>query len=117
MTDPSAPLDRTLVPPALQDADALDALAADLGTPLFVYDEDDLRRRCREYAGLFGAGSVAYAGKAFLCVAMARLVAEEGVHLDVAIGGELHVALHAGCPPDRIDFHWNNQSPAHCDGA
>jgi diaminopimelate decarboxylase len=88
----------------------LDALAADLGTPLFVYDEDDLRRRCREYAGLFGAGSVAYAGKAFLCVAMARLVAEEGLHLDVATGGELHVALHAGFPPERIVFHGNNKS-------
>lgn len=112
MTDPSAPLDRTLVPPALQDADALDALAADLGTPLFVYDEDDLRRRCREYAGLFGAGSVAYAGKAFLCAAMARLVAEEGLHLDVATGGELHVALHAGFPPERIVFHGNNKSNA-----
>ena len=110
MTDPSAPLDRTLVPPALQDADALDALAADLGTPLFVYDEDDLRRRCREYAGLFGAGSVAYAGKAFLCMAMARLVAEEGLHLDVATGGELDVALRASFPADRIVFHGNNKS-------
>jgi diaminopimelate decarboxylase len=112
VTDPSAPLDRALVPAALQDADALDALAADLGTPLFVYDEDDLRRRCREYAGLFGLGSVAYAGKAFLCVAMARLVAEEGLHLDVATGGELHVALHAGFPPERIVFHGNNKSAA-----
>ena len=112
MTDRGAPLDRALVPSALQDPDALDALAADLGTPLFVYDEGDLRRRCREYAGLFGAGSVAYAGKAFLCVAMARLVAEEGLHLDVATGGELHVALHAGFPPERIVFHGNNKSTA-----
>jgi len=112
VTDRGAPLDRALVPSALQDPDALDALAADLGTPLFVYDEDDLRRRCREYAGLFGAGSVAYAGKAFLCVAMARLVAEEGLHLDVATGGELHVALHAGFPPERIVFHGNNKSTA-----
>jgi diaminopimelate decarboxylase len=110
MTDPSAPLDQALVPPALRDADALDALAAELGTPLFVYDEDDLRRRCREYAALFGAGSVAYAGKAFLCGAMARLVAEEGLLLDVATGGELHVALHAGFPPERIVFHGNNKS-------
>jgi len=106
----SAPLDRTLVPPALQDAGMLEALATELGTPLFVYDEDDLRRRCREYASTFGAGNVAYAGKAFLCVAMARLVAEEGLHLDVATGGELHVALHAGFPPERIVFHGNNKS-------
>ena len=108
----SAPLDRTLVPPALQEAGMLEALAAELGTPLFVYDEDDLRRRCREYVSTFGAGNVAYAGKAFLCVAMARLVAEEGLHLDVATGGELHVALHAGFPPERIVFHGNNKSTA-----
>ena len=108
----SAPLDRTLVPPALQDAGVLEALATELGTPLFVYDEDDLRRRCREYVSSFGAGNVAYAGKAFLCVAMARLVAEEGLHLDVATGGELHVALHAGFPPERIVFHGNNKSTA-----
>jgi diaminopimelate decarboxylase len=112
MIDPGAPLDRALVPPALQDADLLETLADGLGTPLFVYDEDDLRRRCREYAGLFGAGGVAYAGKAFLCVAMARLVAEEGLHLDVATGGELHVALHAGFPPERVIFHGNNKSTA-----
>ena len=108
----SAPLDPTLVPPALQDAGMLEALAAELGTPLFVYDEDDLRRRCREYVSTFGAGNVAYAGKAFLCVAMARLAAEEGLHLDVATGGELHVALHAGFPPERIVFHGNNKSTA-----
>ena len=60
----------------------------------------------------FGADTVAYAGKAFLCVAMARLVAEEGLHLDVATGGELHVALHAGFPPERIVFHGNNKSDA-----
>ena len=108
----SAPLDRALVPPALQDAGMLEALATELGTPLFVYDEDDLRRRCREYVGSFGTGNVAYAGKAFLCVAMARLVAEEGLLLDVATGGELHVALHAGFPPERIVFHGNNKSNA-----
>ncbi len=108
----SAPLDRALVPPALQDAGMLEALAAELGTPLFVYDEGVLRRRCREYVNAFGAGNVAYAGKAFLCVAMARLVAEEGLLLDIATGGELHVALHAGFPPERIVFHGNNKSTA-----
>jgi diaminopimelate decarboxylase len=106
----SAPLDRALVPPALQDPAALEALAAEYGTPLFVYDEDELRRRCREYAARFGGGNVAYAGKAFLCTAMAQVVAEEGLHLDVATGGELHVALHAGFPPDRVIFHGNNKS-------
>lgn len=106
----TAPLDRALVPPALQGAGTLEALAQEYGTPLFVYDEDDLRRRCRDYVAHFGAGNVAYAGKAFLCTAMARLVAEEGLHLDVATGGELHVALRAGFPPERIVFHGNNKS-------
>jgi diaminopimelate decarboxylase len=106
----TAPLDRALVPPALQDGGALEALARDHGTPLFVYDEDDMRRRCHEYVANFGAGNVAYAGKAFLCSAMARLVADEGLQLDVATGGELHVALRAGFPADRIIFHGNNKS-------
>jgi diaminopimelate decarboxylase len=85
-------------------------LAARFGTPLFVYDEAHLRARCREYAAAFGPDSVAYAGKAFLCRAMIRLVAEEGLHLDVATGGELHVALSTGFPPERIVFHGNNKS-------
>jgi diaminopimelate decarboxylase len=108
----SAPLDRALVPRALQDAGLLDALAREHGTPLFVYDEDELRRRCREYLQHFGEGNVAYAGKAFLCTAMARLIAEQGLHLDVATGGELHVAMRAGFPADRIIFHGNNKSTA-----
>ncbi len=88
----------------------LESLAASYGTPLYVYDEDDLRERCREYVAAFGVDRVAYAGKAFLCVAMARLIAEEGLNLDVATGGELHVALHAGFPPQRLVFHGNNKS-------
>jgi diaminopimelate decarboxylase len=106
----NAPLDRALLPPGLQDAGALEALAAEYGTPLFVYDEGELRRRCREYVARFGVDNVAYAGKAFLCTAMVKVVAEEGLHLDVATGGELHVALRAGFPPNRIIFHGNNKS-------
>jgi diaminopimelate decarboxylase len=106
--DPGAPFDATLLPPALRTAD-LDALAAEFGTPLFVYDEDHLRARCREYLTAFGDGNVAYAGKAFLCSAMVRLVEEEGLHLDVATGGELFVAMHAGFPPDRLVMHGNNK--------
>ncbi|MEY2570703.1 MAG: diaminopimelate decarboxylase [Acidimicrobiaceae bacterium] len=86
-------------------------LAADLGTPLFVYDEDHLRARCREAVAAFPDG-VAYATKAFLCLAMARLAHEEGMHLDVATGGELHVALTAGVPADRLVLHGNNKSSA-----
>lgn len=84
-------------------------LAATYGTPLFVYDEEHLRARCREAVGAFGDG-VAYAAKAFLCTAMARLVHEEGMRIDVASGGELHVALTAGVPAARLVLHGNNKS-------
>ena len=84
-------------------------LAARFGTPLFVYDEEHLRARCKEAVATFGGG-VAYATKAFLCKAMARLADEEGMHLDVATGGELWVALRAGIPAERLVFHGNNKS-------
>ena len=86
-------------------------LAQEFGTPVFVYDEHHLRDRCREAVEAFGDG-VAYATKAFLCGAMARLAHEEGMHLDVATGGELHVALHAGVPAERLVLHGNNKSIA-----
>ncbi|MCA1691066.1 MAG: diaminopimelate decarboxylase, partial [Actinobacteria bacterium] len=85
------------------------ALAGEVGTPVFVYDEAHLRTRCREAVGAFGEG-VAYASKAFLCRAMARLVHEEGMHVDVATGGEMHVALAAGVPPTHLVLHGNNKS-------
>ena len=88
--------------------DVLD-LAEEFGTPLFVYDEDHLRARCREAVSAFGDG-VAYAAKAFLCTAMARLAHEEGMHIDVASGGELFVVLAAGVPPERVVLHGNNKS-------
>jgi diaminopimelate decarboxylase len=88
--------------------DVLD-LVAEVGTPLFVYDEEHLRARCREAVAAFGDG-VAYASKAFLCKAMAALAAEEGMAIDVSTGGELHVALAAGVPPDRLVLHGNNKS-------
>ncbi len=85
-------------------------LAAQFGTPLFVYDEDHIRARCREAIGVFGQDNVVYATKAFNCVAMARLAHEEGLMLDVASAGELHVALVAGVPADRCILHGNNKS-------
>ena len=106
-----APLDRSLLSPGLLALDAV-AIAEVFGTPTFVYDEDEIRRRCREYVAGFGPDTVAYAGKAFLCTAMARIVVEEGLHLDCATGGELHVALHAGIPGARIVLHGNNKSEA-----
>ena len=84
-------------------------LAAEFGTPLFVYDEAHLRARCREARSAWDDG-VAYASKAFLCRAMAELAHEEGLCIDVATGGELHVALAAGVPGERIVLHGNNKS-------
>jgi diaminopimelate decarboxylase len=113
-----APIDLTLLPASAQvgpDGSLsvggvdLAGLAAEFGTPLYVYDEGELRDRCREYRARFRAG-VAYASKAFLCTAMAKLVAEEGLDLDVATGGELHVARNAGFPAERIVLHGNNKS-------
>ena len=89
----------------------LQTLAEEHGTPLFVYDEDHIRARCREAVAAFGDG-VAYAAKAFLCQAMAKLAHEEGMHLDVATGGELHIALEAGVPAQRLVLHGNNKSIA-----
>ncbi|MFM7687395.1 MAG: diaminopimelate decarboxylase [Actinomycetota bacterium] len=88
----------------------LDDLAAQYGTPLFVYDEAHLRARCREAVAAFGHGRAFYATKAFLCGAMARLAYEEGLLLDVASGGEMFVALHAGVPADALTLHGNNKS-------
>ena len=82
-------------------------LAAQYGTPLFVYDEDHLRKRCQEAVAAF-PGGVHYAAKAFLCGAMAKLVWEEGCGLDIASGGELHIALRAGIPAERLVLHGNN---------
>jgi diaminopimelate decarboxylase len=87
----------------------LEDLADRFGTPLFVYDETELRSRCREALAAFGEG-VAYATKAFLCREMARLATEEGLSLDVSTGGELAVALAAGVPADRLVMHGNNKS-------
>jgi diaminopimelate decarboxylase len=114
-----APIPRTLLPDTAEvsaaghlsvgGCDVLE-LAADFGTPLFVYDESHLRGRAREALAAFGAGHVVYATKAFLCLAMARLAHEEGLLLDVATGGEMHVALAAGVPADRLVVHGNNKS-------
>ncbi|GAA1308240.1 diaminopimelate decarboxylase [Saccharothrix xinjiangensis] len=88
-------------------------LAQEHGTPLFVMDEADFRSRCRDHAEAFGDPTqVHYASKAFLSVAIARWVAEEGLSIDVCSGGELAVALRADFPPERIALHGNNKSVA-----
>jgi diaminopimelate decarboxylase len=87
-------------------------LAAEFGTPTYVVDEGDFRRRARAFREAFPSADVYYAGKAFLCVATARWIAEEGLNLDVCTGGELAVALRAEFPPERIGLHGNNKSVA-----
>ncbi len=89
---------------------AIADLVAEHGTPAFFVDEADVRRRAREYVTSFGRGRVYYAGKAFLCTAVARWMAEEGLGVDVCTGGELSVALAARVPAARIAFHGNNKS-------
>jgi len=84
-------------------------LAAEYGTPLFIYDEEHLRARAREAVEAFGPG-VAYASKAFLCRAMAKLVHEEGMDIDVSTAGEFHIARSAGVPAKNLVFHGNNKS-------
>lgn len=85
-------------------------LARSFGTPLFLLDEDDFRQRSREYAQAFDGAEVYYASKAFSSVALLRWVAEEGLGLDVATGGELAVAERAEFPMERVLFHGNNKS-------
>jgi len=89
-------------------------LAAEYGTPLYVYDEQLMRDKCRAYVKAFQESGfrfqVAYASKAFCTMAMCKLVEEEGLSLDVVSGGELYTALRAGFPAERIHFHGNNKS-------
>jgi diaminopimelate decarboxylase len=94
---------------------SLTALAANFGTPLYVYDVATIRAQCRRYRSALAASyehsRVVYAGKAGLSLALLALIADEGLALDVVSGGELFVALQAGFPPDQIAFHGNNKSP------
>jgi diaminopimelate decarboxylase len=92
-------------------------LAAEFGTPLYVLDEDDFRARAREFSNAFHEEDVYYAGKAFLCGAVARWVAEEGLGLDVCSGGELAIALRMGVDPARITLHGNNKSTSEIEKA
>ena len=90
-------------------------LAAQFGTPLYVFNEMVIREQCRAYRRAFGSyaggATVAYAAKAFLSQAIAAIIASEGLHLDIVSGGELYTALQAGFPAARIHFHGNNKSP------
>jgi diaminopimelate decarboxylase len=96
-------------------------LAHEVGTPAYVYAEDDMRARARAYTEAFRARTehfeVIYAGKAFPAAAVFRLFAEAGLGADVASGGELHLALAGGFDPARLYMHGNNKSQAELDYA
>jgi diaminopimelate decarboxylase len=89
-------------------------LAQEFGTPLYVYDTAQIRSRARAFKQAFAdnhiSGKIAYASKAFSCIAMVQLIKEEGLHLDVVSGGELYTALTADFPAEKIHFHGNNKS-------
>lgn len=89
-------------------------LAKEYGTPLYVFDETDLRNRCREFKTEFGRRypntTVSYSPKAFIAKAMIKLVEEEGLDLDVVSGGELAFARTVNFPASRIHFAGNNKS-------
>ena len=89
----------------------LDDLAAEFGTPVLVVDEDALRNRARDYLAAFRdrwpRSDIAFASKAFPCTAIQRVMTEEGLHLDVAGGGEILTAIAAGADPARLVMHGN----------
>ena len=90
------------------------ALAAKYGTPLYVYSENDIIGRFAElrkdFIEKYPNTRVAYAAKAFFPVAMAKLVDQCGMCVDVVSGGELYTAIKAGFPAEKIEFNGNNKS-------
>jgi diaminopimelate decarboxylase len=98
-------------------------LAKEFGTPTFFIDEDDFISRAQGWnnslAKNFGdnAGTVYYAAKAFICVEVARWIAQSGIGIDVCTGGELAIALKGGINPAKIEVHGNNKSVQEIDSA
>ena len=90
-------------------------LAAEYDTPLYIYDEETIRTMAKTFVKEFGRRYsntvVAYASKAFLTKAMARIANEEGLSLDVVSGGEIAAAIASGFPAAKMDFHGNNKTP------
>ena len=89
-------------------------VAAEFGTPVYIYAEQDIRARARSYLDAFRSRTqdfeVLYASKAAPITAIYRLCAEAGLSVDVASGGELHMALGAGLDPARVYMHGNNKT-------
>ncbi|NLO37912.1 MAG: diaminopimelate decarboxylase [Ruminiclostridium sp.] len=91
-------------------------LVKEFGTPLYVMDEMNIRHNCRRYKQAMdifydGNGLVLYAGKAFLTMAMCKIIEQEGLGLDVVSGGEIYTAIKTGFPMERVYFHGNNKTP------
>ncbi|MBQ2966941.1 MAG: diaminopimelate decarboxylase [Clostridia bacterium] len=91
-------------------------IAKEFGTPVYVMDETQIRKNCRLYLDSIkeacgDKGLALYASKAFSCMYMCKLVAEEGMGLDVVSGGELYTAHKAGFPMEKVYFHGNNKTP------
>jgi len=90
-------------------------LAGEFGTPLYLFDELTLRQKCREFKAEFSrhypSTLVIYASKAFLNKALALIIKQEGLGLDVVSGGELSIAHSIDFPSSRIYFHGNNKTP------
>ncbi len=95
------------------------ALAEEFGTPLYVFDEVTLHRKCAEFRDEFGRRyqdtAIVYACKAFVNRALALLFKEEGLGLDVVSGGELSVACSVDFPMEKVYFHGNNKSAEELD--
>ncbi|MFQ6121852.1 MAG: diaminopimelate decarboxylase [Dehalococcoidales bacterium] len=89
-------------------------LAEEFGTPLYVFDEFSLRNKCAEFKAEFGQRyadtALIYAAKAFINRALAFILKEEGLGLDVVSGGELSIAHSVDFPLDKVYFHGNNKS-------
>lgn len=120
---PLFPLTSAIAPSGRLSIGGCDAveLARQYGTPLYVFDEATLRRRCAEFREEFSRAYprafVIYASKAFISRPLATLIVSEGLGLDVVSGGELAIACSARCPPASIYFHGNNKTRAELEQA
>ncbi len=99
---------------AIGGADVV-SLAQKYGTPLYIMDENGIRKKCREYVSAlkecYGDNFlVYYASKAFSTMYIYTVAESEGLGVDVVSGGELYTAIKAGFPADRIGFHGNNKT-------
>lgn len=96
----------------------VEELADRCGTPLYVLDHAELVGRMRAYREAFdGRATIIYAAKALCVTGVLQLASAEGLHVDVASGGELHTALRARLSPERLVLHGNNKSVAELEHA